>query len=73
MAGAYQAIADHERLCSERYRGINEKLGWILGGLATLFFGLLGWMAVQLWTLEPLRIAAAHQGATTVNVGPQKP
>ncbi len=72
VAGAYQAIADHERLCAERYRGINEKLGWVLGGLATLFFGLLGWMAVQLYTLEPLRVAAAaHAAAPAPSPRPQ--
>ncbi|MDB5431095.1 MAG: hypothetical protein JWP35_2211 [Caulobacter sp.] len=73
VAGAYQAVADHERLCAERYRGINEKLGWILGGLATLFFGLLGWMAVQLYTLEPLRVAAAAQAAAAAPPSPPPP
>lgn len=37
---------------------------WIMGGLATLFLGLLGWMAVQLYALEPLRVAAASAPPT---------
>lgn len=59
LSGAYQAQADHEKLCAERYRSINEKLGWLMMGLAGLFAGLMGWMAVQLYALEPLRVAAA--------------
>lgn len=62
MAGAYQAIQSHEDLCAERYRGINEKLHWILGGMGTTLLCLFGWMAIQLYTLEPLRIAAQQQG-----------
>lgn len=73
VAGAYQAIADHERLCAERYGGINEKLGWVLGGLATLFFGLLGWMAVQLYALEPLRVAAAQASAASAYPSAPRP
>lgn len=61
VAGAYALMHAHEELCAERYKGINEKLGWVLSGLALLFLGLLGWSFVQLYTLEPLRIAAAHQ------------
>lgn len=59
VSAAFVKIEAHEALCAERYRGINEKLHMIMGGLATLFLGLLGWMAVQLYTLEPLRVAAA--------------
>lgn len=69
VAGAYQAIEAHEKLCAERYRGINQKLGWVLSGLAMLFVGLLTWAFVQLYALEPLRIAAAHQaGRSDVSV-----
>jgi hypothetical protein len=35
---------------------------WLLAGLASLVFGLLAWMAVQLYALEPLRVAAAARG-----------
>lgn len=55
IAGAYQRLAAHEDLCAERYRGINEKLSWILGGLATVVLALLAWALVQLYALEPLR------------------
>ncbi|MBX3479989.1 MAG: hypothetical protein KF842_06290 [Caulobacter sp.] len=55
LAGAYQRLAAHEDLCAERYRGINEKLSWILGGLATMVLALLAWALVQLYALEPLR------------------
>lgn len=58
VSGAYLKIEAHEALCAERYRGIEEKLHWVLAGLATLMFGLMAWMAVQLYALEPLRVAA---------------
>jgi len=61
LAGAFAKIDAHEELCSERYRGIDEKLKWIMTGLGVLFIGLLGWMAFQLYLLEPLRVAAQLQ------------
>jgi hypothetical protein len=71
-AGAYQRIEAHEALCAERYKGIEEKLHWLLAGLASLVFGLLAWMAVQLYALEPLRVAAATRvGAPAI--APQAP
>lgn len=74
VAGAYALMDSHEKLCAERYKGINEKLHWVLSGLALLFLGLLGWSFVQLYTLEPLRIAAAHQAArTSVDVQVSQP
>lgn len=75
VAGAYAKIDGHEELCAERYKGIEWKLHIIMGGLATIFVGLLSWMAIQLYTLEPLRVAAAHAqvapNAQTVVVSPQ--
>jgi hypothetical protein len=38
---------------------------WLLAGLASLVFGLIAWMAVQLYTLEPLRVAAANRANAT--------
>ncbi len=63
VAGAYAKIEAHESLCALRYKGINEKLHWILLGLATLVVGLMSWMAVQLYSLEPLRVIAAERAA----------
>lgn len=59
IAGAYLRIAAHEELCAERYRGINEKLSWMLGGMATMVMALLAWALVQLYALEPLRVRPA--------------
>lgn len=64
VAGAYDKIAAHEELCAERYRGINEKLTWVMAALVTLVLGFVGWAAVQLYTLEPLRVAAAARVQT---------
>ena len=61
VSGAYAKIEAHELLCAERYRAINEKLAWVLGGLVALFIGLLSWTLVQLYALEPLRVAAAQR------------
>lgn len=66
VAGAYAQIQSHEVLCAERYKNIQEKMNWILGGLGIIFIGLVGWMAVQLYTLEPLRVAAYSQTQTVV-------
>ncbi|MDO9337907.1 MAG: hypothetical protein Q7T61_16040 [Caulobacter sp.] len=60
VAGAYMMIAAHEQLCAERYRGINEKLSWVLRSLVGMLLALLGWALVQLYALEPLR----RQGAS---------
>jgi hypothetical protein len=55
VAGAYLKIAAHEELCAERYRGINEKLSWVLRSLVGMLLALLAWALVQLYALEPLR------------------
>ncbi len=55
VAGAYMKIAAHEELCAERYRGINEKLSWVLRSLVCMILALLAWALVQLYALEPLR------------------
>ncbi|WGM40800.1 hypothetical protein [Caulobacter sp. NIBR1757] len=55
VAGAYLKIAAHEELCAERYRGINEKLSWVLRSLVCMVLALLAWALVQLYALEPLR------------------
>lgn len=72
VAGAYAKMDSHELLCSERYKGINEKLNWLLRGVVVLFFGLLGWALVQLYTLEPLRIVAQQQRPMSVGVSVQR-
>lgn len=66
VAAAFDRIDAHEELCAERYRGINEKLGWIMGGIGATIFGLVSWMAFQLYTLEPLRVAASSQGQRVI-------
>lgn len=75
IAGAYLKIEAHEALCAERYKGIEEKLHWLLGGLASLVLGLLAWMAVQLYSLEPLRVqaAAARPAASAAAVSAAMP
>lgn len=55
VAGAYMKIAAHEELCAERYRGINEKLSWVLRSLVGMVLALLAWALVQLYAMEPLR------------------
>lgn len=55
VAGAYMKIAAHEELCAERYRGINEKLSWVLRSLVGMLLALLAWALVQLYALDPLR------------------
>ncbi|NBB16017.1 hypothetical protein GVN21_11680 [Caulobacter sp. SLTY] len=62
VAGAYLQIAAHEQLCAERYRGINEKLSWVLGGMAAMVLALLAWSLVQLYRLEPLRWRGEAEG-----------
>ena len=62
VAGAYLKIAAHEELCAERYRGINEKLSWVLRSLVGMLLALLAWALVQLYALEPLRRGAVSHG-----------
>jgi hypothetical protein len=66
VAGAYREIRAHEELCAERYKGINEKLGWVLKGMAGLVLALLAWSVAQLYALEPLRMLATQQRAPTL-------
>ena len=77
VAGAYDKIEGHEALCAERYSRIHESIDeikggmrWIIGGLATIVMGLLAWMAVQLYSLEPLRIAAAARPVPAPTLAP---
>ena len=58
VAGAHFKIAAHEELCAERYRAINEKLSWVLNGMAGLVLALLAWSVAQVYALEPLRAPA---------------
>ena len=60
IAGAYAKIESHEELCNERLEAINQKLNWVISGIGAVAVGLFGWMALQLYMLEPLRITAAH-------------
>ena len=57
VSGAFDRIEAHENLCAERYKGINEKLDMLIKGSGFVIVGLVSWMAVQLYTLEPLRVA----------------
>lgn len=73
VAGAYREIRAHEELCAERYKGINEKLGWVLKGMVGLVLALLAWSIAQLYTLEPLRVLAAQQRASAIPVASTSP
>ena len=73
VAGAYREIRAHEELCAERYKGINEKLGWVLKGMVGLVLALLAWSATQLYALEPLRVLAAQQRVSGLAAGPTPP
>ena len=64
LASAHLRIDSHEELCALRYAGIMLILRWICGGLGGLFLALLAWMAVQLYSLEPLRAAIYTQSTT---------
>ena len=66
VAGAYAKIDSHEDLCAVRYKSMDEKINWILSGLGMMFIGLVAWMAIQLYTLEPLRAAAYASTSTQV-------
>lgn len=61
IAGAYARIANHEQICAMRYGPIFRFLWGISAGVALIVVGLLAWMAVQLYSLQPLRVAAAQQ------------
>jgi hypothetical protein len=71
IAGAYLKIAAHEELCAERYRGINEKLSWMLGAMATMVLTLLAWALVQLYALQPAR-TSAPRATVDVSTAPEK-
>lgn len=60
VTGAYAKIEGHEALCNERHNTINQKLNGIGAGIVIVALGMLGWMAIQLYTLEPVRVAAEH-------------
>lgn len=66
VAGAYMKMAAHEELCAERYRGINEKLSWVLRSLVGMLLALLAWALVQLYALEPLRRGTALENGGSV-------
>jgi hypothetical protein len=76
VAGAYAKIDSHEDLCAERYLRIHElindlKLGarWIIGLLATVALGLIGWLGVQVYDLN--RQAVRPEPVASVASGPE--
>ena len=62
---AHMKIEAHEQLCAERYRNISDKINWMLMGTGSIVVGLMAWMAVQLYALEPLRDATIYGRPTT--------
>ena len=69
VAAAFARIKGHEELCALRYQGIMDWLKYITMGIVTLIISLIAWMAVQLYTLEPLRVQSqnqSHNGQTTI-------
>lgn len=71
VAGAFAKIEAHEDLCAERYAGINRTLNELRLVVWSVLFGLIGWMAVQLWNgqdrrIEKLEAAPAPSISTTV-------
>lgn len=71
IASAHARMDTHEAVCAERYENIKALLKWIVGGLVALVFGLMGWMGVQLYTLQPLRDMAAQRSNYSAYTAPQ--
>jgi hypothetical protein len=72
VAGAYQKIEAHEDLCAERYRGIRDSLAELRDGQKghnraawAIAITIAGWMAIQLYQLEPARQAPAVSMSVT--------
>jgi hypothetical protein len=68
VAGAMSRIAAHEAVCAERYRNIEWKMNVVLGGLGMVIMGMLGWLIVTVYTLEPLRAQAYSQTQTSTSI-----
>lgn len=66
--------SSHERICAERYAGIDAKIDrifgllWtIAGGVVALLIAMLGWSWIQLYTLQTARLPAAAPVAIAVS------
>lgn len=61
---ARKSIEDHELLCLERYKSIDQKLGFILkvlGVAGMLMVSALSWSLKAQWDAQKTAVEAIHQ------------
>lgn len=64
---AHAKIVSHEEICAIRYDGINKTLGELRFVVWSVLFGLLAWMAVQLWNGQDRRIEKLEDKPATIS------
>lgn len=68
-------VKDHDKLCADRYGDIKSDMRSVLRLGVALLFGIIGWLAVQLWNgsqanqvADRARIAALERPGPPVTV-----
>lgn len=64
---AYAKIDSHEEVCAIRYEGINKTLAELRLVVWSVLFGLIGWMAVQLWNGQDRRIEKLEEKPAAIS------
>lgn len=60
MAAVETWQTQHEILCASRFSEVKNILLWLIATIAAAAISLMGWMAVQLYTMEPLRMTVTQ-------------
>ncbi len=59
-----QWVADHDKLCADRYGELKESLTWLVRGAFGIVLAIIAWMAVQLWQGAERRLEVADRAAS---------
>ncbi len=61
-------VEGHEALCADRFGDLKQIVNRLVLGVYVVAFGVMGWLAIQLYTVQMARLPAPSQ--TSVQVGP---
>lgn len=71
MAAVETWQTQHEILCASRFSEVKNILFWLIGTIAAAALSLMGWMMVQLYTMEPMRMQVTASPPAAVSVARQ--
>ncbi len=60
-------VEGHEALCADRFGDLKQTVNKLVWGVGVIGIGVIGWLAVQLYTVQVSRLPVPSQ--TSVQVG----